>query len=234
VVPARDEAEFIEPCLRSVLAALDVAAIDGWIVVVADRCANDTADRARALVGDRGAVRVTDRGNVGAARRVGCDEAIRHFAALADAHAREKLWLLSTDADSVVPTDWITTHLAEAARGATAVAGTVAVASFAGRARHLRPRFEREYRVTAGGSHPHLHGTNIGIRADVYASVGGWASLATGEDHDLWSRLSAAGHPVVATTQAPVVTSSRHCGRAPQGFAAYLDRLEALPAAVPS
>ena len=58
----------------------------------------------------------------------------------------------------------------------------------------------------------------MGFRADAYRAAGGWNPLATGEDHDLWSRLRLTG-PVVSSTRLRVATSMRLRGRAPDGFA---------------
>ncbi|HEY3833340.1 MAG TPA: glycosyltransferase [Acidimicrobiia bacterium] len=230
VIPARDEEAVIDTCLHSVIAAVESAQVGAWIVVVADRCLDRTADRARRTLGDRGEVCVIDEGIVGAARRTGCALALEHFSS----RSTRDIWLLSTDADSTVPAEWITVHREAALRGAAAVAGTVSIASFGDRPTGLGALFERRYAVKVAGWHPHLHGTNLGVRADAYTAIGGWRDLATGEDHDLWAGLRAAGYPVVSTTLAPVTTSSRRRSRAPDGFAAYLDALEALPATVSS
>jgi hypothetical protein len=36
------------------------------------------------------------------------------------------------------------------------------------------------------GTHPHVHGANLGIRADAYSDAGGWNDLTVAEDHCLW------------------------------------------------
>jgi hypothetical protein len=60
------------------------------------------------------------------------------------------------------------------------------------------------------------------VRADVYLHAGGWADLATAEDHDLWSRLPLAGASRLSSSLLKVVTSGRRSGRAPLGFAGAL------------
>jgi hypothetical protein len=72
------------------------------------------------------------------------------------------------------------------------------------------------------GTHPHVHGANIGVRADVYLEAGGWTPLETGEDHDLWNRLSGSGCTKRSIAQLKVITSGRRIGRAPHGFAEAL------------
>ena len=72
------------------------------------------------------------------------------------------------------------------------------------------------------GSHPHVHGANLGVRADAYLKAGGWSHVETGEDHDLWSRLTEAGLRRLSSSAITVLTSGRRVGRAPNGFAEAL------------
>jgi hypothetical protein len=65
----------------------------------------------------------------------------------------------------------------------------------------------------------HVHGANLGVRADVYRRAGGLRDLRTAEDHDLWRRLIQLSARTVSTSRIEVVTSSRRVGRAPHGFA---------------
>jgi hypothetical protein len=135
--------------------------------------------------------------------------------------ARE-LWLASTDADSAVPADWLTAMVAAAARGVHLVLGTVLPGpdlSPAVRARWLAGHHLRD-------GHPHVHGANLGIRADAYLALGGWLPLVTGEDADLARRAAAAGWLAICRTAGiPVVTSARRAARAPRGFSSYLRAL---------
>lgn len=220
VVPAHDEAERIEACVRSVLAARLPAGSARFVVVVADRCADGTAAVAQRGMGGHGTVVEVDVGCVGAARRIGASTALERCTA--QGLRRDRTWLLSTDADSVVSPAWIEAHLGLAEAGVLAVAGTVAVDSFDGHRAQVPARFARRYLVAADGTHGHVHGTNLGVRADRYQQAGGWHDLATAEDHDLWDRISALGGPVASTSVAPVVTSGRLVGRAPHGFASLL------------
>lgn len=74
--------------------------------------------------------------------------------------------------------------------------------------------------------HPHVHGANLGIRADVYEAIGGWSPLRTGEDAERVARAeSSKTVRILRTGQVPVWTSSRPVGRAPAGFADYLSAL---------
>jgi len=224
VVPARNERDLITACVRSIRRSLATAAVDGWIVVVADDCTDDTAARARLAIGAGGEVVERHLRSVGAARRLGCQRARRRFGTA----PAEDLVLLSTDADSVVAPNWVGAHLAALDRGVAAIAGTVVVDSFGDRHPRLRRHFEHVYAPRRGGNHSHVHGANLSVRADAYLAVGGFQPVATGEEHDLWARLRAAGYRVASTAAAPVRTSGRRVGRAPAGFADYLNTLESL------
>ena len=223
VIPARDEAETIDACVRSVVAAALRAGHPFDITVVADRCRDDTAAIAAQALDGRGQVLEVDAGTVGGARRIG---SARSLAAVGAAgHGADRTWLLATDADSTVPVGWISTHLVLASAGAMGVAGLVVVDSFAEHPPRVEPAFRRRYDAGPGGGHPHVHGTNLGVRGDAYERAGGWHDLTTGEDHDLWRRLRGAGAPLASTVEDPVRTSGRVAGRAPAGFAALLSSL---------
>ena len=81
-----------------------------------------------------------------------------------------------------------------------------------------------------GATHTHVHGANLGVRADAYQAVGGWGlHVMVGEDHELVRRLTAAGLTVTRDTDTTVVTSSRTVGRVPAGFATRLAQLAGPP-----
>ncbi|CAN5905598.1 glycosyltransferase [soil metagenome] len=254
VIPARDEVDLVAACVDSVLAARLPAETERWVVVVADRCADDTAEVARRRLGRHGQVCLGPGGSVGAARAVGAAIALRRL--VRPRRPIERTWLLTTDADSTVPRDWTVAHLRHAEAGAMAVAGTVTVASFDEHPSHVEGIWAERYALAGpresrrqvdphrpgeapgprlhatrprprphAPAHPHVHGANLGVRADVYLEVGGWRPLVTGEDHDLWDRVRASGRPVTSTMEVPVVTSGRRRGRAPAGFADLLTSL---------
>lgn len=86
----------------------------------------------------------------------------------------------------------------------------------------MSERFRLSYLIRADGTHPHVHGANLGIRADVYLRSGGWSDRATAEDHDLWNRLFQNRAKRLSVGWVRVLTSGRRIGRAPHGFAAAL------------
>lgn len=220
VVPARDEQRHVASCLRSVRRALErVGVAEHRVVLVADRCRDRTAEVALAAVGDDGLVVERQDGNVGAARAAGVAAALDGWD-----RAPERLWVASTDADTVVPPDWLERHLAHATTGVHGVAGVVDLLDAP---RALEQRFLGRYLVGAPSTHPHVHGANLGVVADRYHRVGGWSPLPTGEDHDLWQRLRRSGARLVSDASSTVRTSARLRARAPDGFAGDLRALVA-------
>jgi glycosyltransferase involved in cell wall biosynthesis len=221
VVPAADEEERIGRCLASIAAAARhlarrEAGIAVSVIVTLDGCRDGTAAICATFPGVT-TVTTTSR-NVGAARRAGTQAALRRRAG----PARE-LWLASTDADSAVPADWLTAMVAAEGRGLRLVLGTVLPGPDLQAA--TRARWHAGHDLREG--HPHVHGANLGLRADAYLALGGWRPLATGEDADLARRAAAAGLPISRTAAIPVVTSARRLGRAPRGFSSYLRALNA-------
>ena len=222
VVPARDEAANITKCVESILrsaAAAGLAHDRFELVVVADSCTDATAAIARRAVGGLGVVVEARAGSVGQARAIGTSRALARWVA-----RPSTVWTVHTDADSVVPEGWLHHQRRVAEVGFAAVAGVVEVASFAEHGARTARRHHRKYSA-AGDDHPHVHGANLGVRADAYRAVGGWSAIASGEDHALWNAVRRAGYPTLSTRSIHVVTSGRRVGRAPDGFAAHLRSL---------
>jgi glycosyltransferase involved in cell wall biosynthesis len=214
VVPARNEQDLLPAALR----ALDRSAqpvrrrdvvVD--LLVVADSCTDATATVARSA-----AVEVLDVsvGAVGPARAAGFQFLLRRHQGV----PRDRFWLASTDADSRVPANWLVGQLALAASGADLVVGTVAVDDWSSHPPHVEARWRADYDPRDG--HRHVHGANVGARADAYVEVGGFAALDRGEDVALVAAL--AHRRVLRTGAIPVLTSARPRSRAGGGFADHL------------
>lgn len=217
VVPARNEERLIARCLRSIadaetrLNADSTSPIPVTVIVVLDRCRDATGTIVRAHQVD---ALVCDAGVVGVARSAGVDAAMRAVTVPPERH-----WLVTTDADSAVPRDWLSVHLALAARGAHVVTGLVTP-----ELHHLTPRQQMLWEATTcvHAGHEHVYGANLGMRADVYRAAGGFPALTTGEDQALVDAARSLGATVAATDRGTVLTSARRRGRAPDGFAAWL------------
>lgn len=234
VVPAHDEQDRIGACVGAVVEAL--AALPDRIVttvcVVLDRCSDRTSDRAREagrpllvdLVQNRVRMTVGEVRNHGIARLLDRLEGV----------PTERTWLLSTDADTVVPRTWALDHLRHAEQGADAVAGLVDLDDPGA----LSPTALRRYArlIEAGNTgprdgHGHAYAANLGVRAAPFLGAGGFPVVAHGEEHALLERLRAHGHRVDSPSDVRARTSARRRGRAKGGLADLLDRLhENLPA----
>jgi glycosyltransferase involved in cell wall biosynthesis len=211
VVPAHDEEELLADCLAGLrIAARSVAdRARVRVLVVADACTDRTEAVAR-----RCGVEVLrlDAHTVGRARAAGASFLL----------GRGPSWLATTDADSVVPPDWLAAQLDARAEGADAWVGTVEVADWRGLPTPVRRRYRDAYENGDGDAHRHVHGASLGIAARAYEAVGGFPPRATGEDVALVDRLDRAGFRVVRDGAHPVATSARTVGRAPDGFAGHL------------
>lgn len=228
VVPVHNEELLLDHCMRALAVAMDsasrVADVVTDVVVALDACTDASADIADAWARRAGVTVVSlDRRNVGAARAAG-------FRAVSTSQPASGTWFATTDADSTVRPDWLTSMCAHRARGARVVAGTVAAdfgaespfaeSPFATSA--LQVAYDADYRNSPG----HVHGANLGMCAEDYWSVGGFAALETDEDVDLVRRFGLAGIDVLYADDCPVGTSTRRIGRAPDGFSGHLRSLE--------
>ncbi|WP_193608309.1 glycosyltransferase [Nocardioides lijunqiniae] len=222
VVPARDERELLPRCLDALgVAALSLAQLRDaprvTVTVVLDRCTDGTAE----VVRDHPVrVMTTDVGNVGAARRLGVASILASTAGLSP----RRVWVASTDADSVAPERWLRDHVAAAAAGAQVVTGPV-LPDPGDLGAQLLDRWLALHGPDAAARV--VHGANLGFRLDSYLAVGGFRTLPEHEDVVLVSALVAAGARRGAVPT--VLTSGRRQGRTPGGFAGYLRRLADEP-----
>ncbi|MBG6213441.1 MAG: glycosyltransferase [Cryobacterium sp.] len=220
VVPVRDEELLLPRCLTALTVAIDALKVVSQsdrprvsVLLVLDRC-TDLSARVAAHWADFARVEF-DSGSVGVARRYGIRCALRQLKA---APAADRIWIASTDADSAVPPNWLVTQLALARNGSELVLGTVQPDDDV--AAHELLRWEALH--TIGEGHPHVHGANLGVRADRYLAAGEFAPVDRDEDVLLVARLRDLGVIEARTALIPVLTSGRRVGRAPAGFAGYL------------
>ncbi len=223
VVPARDEERLLPACLDSLAGAVEALAevhpaISCRVFVVLDSC----RDRTAAVVAGRSSVTAltVEAGQVGAARAAGVAAASAWSGALPPA----RVWIANTDADTVVPVHWVTKQVALAQAGNELVVGTV----------HPDPDDLTEVelalwreRHSSHDGHEHIHGANLGFSLDAYHRVGGFPRLPVHEDVELVRAMRRASIAWIASGGMAATTSGRRSGRAPDGFAAYLDGLPA-------
>ena len=231
VIPARNEERLAAGCLRSVLRALECSGLPSAVVMVAHRCTDATARICGRVLG--GAEPVTgpvtgsvieddESADVAGARREGVRKVLQHFGHVAP----ERLWLLSTDADTTVPLDWVHQILRHCAENTAAVAGLANLDSW----KHLSVRQRRAYRHLIdsginGDTHRHAYAANLAVRADAYLDVGGWPAVSPGEEHALLAALELGGWRVRRPTDVVVTTSGRMHARAIGGLGDLLARL---------
>lgn len=224
VVPAHDEEERIASLIESVLASaarLSLArpAVAVALLVAADGCTDATVERARAAGAE---VLELERCGVGAARSAG----IAHGLAGAGA-ASDRIWVANTDADTVVPSDWLLAHV-DHAHEHDALLGTVRPAP-ADLSPEAYGRWQRTRALEESvGS---IHGANLGVRASSYLAAGGFGSAPLHEDVLLVERLRRSGARIGATDRGEVITSGRRDNRVEGGYGGYLhERFSDTPA----
>ncbi len=215
VIPARNEEATIAACIDSVLVAGETHRRRGdlWVVVVADTSSDHTASLARTAIGSCGEVIEATAGSAGAARRLGVAAVMKRFRGVEP----QRIWLANTDADTCVCRDWIDVQLRLADQGVTGVAGIVRLEP--GGTPEMHEAFRQSYAIGEDGTHTHVHGANIAVRADAYLDIGGWTDRTVAEDHCLWRRLHRRGWRVTSPASSVVITSARLKGRAAGGFA---------------
>jgi glycosyltransferase involved in cell wall biosynthesis len=226
VIPANDESGSIEAAIQSVVHAAAHTAVEGVVVrmvVVDDSSSDSTGDRAAAAAGSTGEVLRVEARSAGAARRAG-------FLALCSASEgldADEVWLATTDADTLVFSDWIARQLRWWQKGADGIAGTVIPISWEEQPPVVRRRYESKMaQLGTGFGHPHVYGANLALTKAAYLETGGISAIDSGEDHALWDALEANGRHAIHVPDVRVATSTRREGRAPDGFSALLRSLE--------
>ena len=212
VVPAHNEEELLGRCLQALAVARDHAraalpALEVSITIVLDRCTDDSL---RIVRGFGVGVHEVELGCVGAARRAGVEVARRGQRIVVP----EEMWTLHTDADSVVPADWLVQHHALSAQH-DLVLGRVVPDPL-----EIDPHRGRLWDRLHPVGKASVHGANLGIRLSLYDQVGGFDSVPVHEDRHLVAAALQAG--AAWTVGTSVTTSARLRGRTPEGFASYL------------
>jgi glycosyltransferase involved in cell wall biosynthesis len=212
VVPAHNELEHLPRCVLALTTASRGLPMPVLIVVVLDAC-DDGSDSLAGQFGPDVHFLSIDAGNVGAARAAGFEYARSVCGSIEPG----RTWFSTTDADSVVSSQWLARMTAA---DADMVLGTVRIPVW-----RLPAEVARRYLLaynSEGLGHNHIHGANMGFRADAYWRVGGFQALATGEDVDLVQRFETADMRIHRDVRLSVTTSVRQVGRAPGGFAHHL------------
>ena len=211
LIPAHNEERLLGVCLRSVAQAAQCPGLRGEavrVVVALDRCSDGSA----AIAAAHGAQAIVlQSGNVGSARAAAAQAALA-------AGAR---WLACTDADSVVPSNWLSAQLDCAS---DAFCGIVTVTDWDEYGMAMSDAY-RAGECRSDG-HPHVHGANLGLSAELYRRCGGFQPLAAHEDVALVAAMVRVQARIARRAQPVVVTSARRVARARGGFSDYLKQME--------
>lgn len=211
IIPAYNEAAFIQVSIEALQSQQGIDQEDYDIIVVDNNCTDATAEIASSL----GARVVTEsKAGVGHARAAG-------FA------ASGAPIIATTDADSIVPSNWLSSILeAFDDPNVVAVGGPVTydISSEVMHAVVNRsiPYLHEIDRLIHANAH-HLIGANMAVRRTAFDQVNGWnASLSLGEDMDLSHRIARIG-TIAFLPELRVQTSDRRFQTVgPQQLITYL------------
>ncbi|MCD5348649.1 hypothetical protein LR393_00995 [Kineosporia mesophila] len=229
-----NEADLVGDCLDAVITAVSGNRVPVAIVLVAHHCSDDTETVVRKRFSKlsglvEGMVVRLDRGSVATARSTGTMAGLYLLAAYGVPF--DRTWLLSTDADSRVPADWIDRYRRRMDRRTAALTGLVHVSGCENE--NTQDDAHEAYHHLMRTTGPHAYAANLAVRADAYLDVGGWPDQVPGEEHALLEALRHNHWPVVPVPDNVVTTSGRDTPRAPGGLGELLGRLRATHAGVP-
>lgn len=218
-IPVHNEQALLGASLDAVHMAVDTLAqvhpdVHTVVAVALDGCSDGSA-RIATQAGTH-VVELTCAG-VGVSR----DAAALHGLTILDRPKESRTWLACTDADTLVPANWLVRQLIWADSGKDMVLGTVE--PFGVEDPEILAAWRSRHWLVEG--HSHVHGANLGVRISTWRAAGGFGQHTTHEDVTLAAKVQATAAQWVATDTIRVRTSGRVKGRAPSGFADYLREL---------
>ena len=227
VVPARDEEDLIASCLEALATQERVAHQEYEVLLVLDRCADETEERAREISAVHPSLNLHfldgPGEGPGPARRVGMDAACARLLRV----GRPQGLIACTDADTVVAPDWLAAQLRAVAEGARAIGGRIELADDGSLPEHVRRRHAEEGRrrhehlpssLPGEAQHWQFSGASMTLTAAVYTQVGGLEPLTALEDEHLEKALRLHAVPIHRLLSVRVTTSPRLVGRATRGL----------------
>lgn len=237
-IPARDESERIGPCLAALNKQTQPP---NAVVLVLNNCTDDTQSIAQAMAPDLGfrldivnCVLPPEQANAGCARRMAME--------IAAEQAGEHGVLLTTDADSIVPPDWVAACLAGLRAGADVVCGRAVIdpTEAALIPAHLHADDALECRLIAlldqlawvldpephdpPPRHTEASGASIAVSVRAYRRAGGIPAIPSGEDRAFVRALWMLDARVRHDPGIQVIVSGRVIGRAEGGMADAIRR----------
>ncbi len=242
-IPARNEEDRIGPCLWAIARQTGPDKESLGVVVFVNGSADRTAEvvrrMSRVIALD---VRLVEdfevrRPNAGLARRAAMEAAADWLGRAAGVESGGlRRIILTTDADTIVPPDWIATNVRAIEAGASAVAGAfdidpaekVELPAMLRLRLALEARYEALITELACRLDPQPHdpwprhaatsGASLAVDLEAYLAVGGMPPIPVGEDRAFVDALVATGRRVRHDPDIRVRTSGRLIGRAIGGF----------------
>ena len=237
-IPVCNESQHIAACLRALDEQVGVPAASFGVLLFLNNCTDGTEDIVAStapLLSCRLRVIVCNSpdASAGWARR----RAMEAAADWLEESSRDDGVLLTTDADSCVPRDWLARNFAALDAGADAVAGRLALepadAAALPEVLHARGALEAEYEALlveivarldpAPGNPWPTHwcrsGASLAARLSTYRAIGGMPDIPCGEDRAFVEAMLAHDRVVRHDPGLVVVTSGRLLGRAKGGVA---------------
>jgi GT2 family glycosyltransferase len=240
-IPVRDEEQRLSACLAA-LARQTVPAHE--ILVLLNNCRDGSLDVAKSYALHMDNLTILECNLAGAAACAG--EARRRVLNEAATRAGEGI-ILTSDADAIVPDDWISHNISLIAEGAEVVCGraVIAPAEAAAIPAHLHEMQAREEACCAALDHliatidpdpadPWLRhqensGASIAVTAAALRRAGGPPAIGRGEDRALIAALMQVDARIRHAPGLTVTVSGRLVGRADGGMAATISRRLASP-----
>jgi len=240
-IPVRDEEQRLSACLGA-LARQTVPAHE--ILILLNNCRDNSLQIAKSHAAFMGNLTILECDLEGAAACAG--EARRRVMVAGAARAGAGI-ILTTDADTVVPDDWISRNLGCIADGAEVVCGEIAIdpEEAAAIPPHLHEVQAREQECRAAldhldalidpdpadpwPRHQEHSGASIGVTASALARAGGPPTIGCGEDRALIAALRLVDGRIRHAPGLSVRVSGRLDGRAAGGMAETIRRRLAAP-----
>jgi hypothetical protein len=242
-IPARNEEERIGRCLRALSRQTGVDKNAIGVVVFVNGSSDATAGVVRSVSLATGLdIRLIEdcamrRPDAGWARRMAMEAAAEWLGREADDEGLAwRRIILTTDADTTVPPDWVARNLSAIEAGASAVAGAfdidpaekIELPTMLRFRLRLEARYEALITELACRLDPQPHdpwprhaatsGASLAVDLETYRVMGGMPAIPVGEDRAFVDALVAAGGLVRHDPNIRVCTSGRLIGRAIGGF----------------
>jgi glucosyl-3-phosphoglycerate synthase len=233
VVPARNEEDLITSCLEALATQERVAHHEYEVLLILDRCTDETEERAREIGGMHPSLKLhflhgPGEGS-GPARKMGMDAACARLLQV----GRPEGLIACTDADTVVAPDWLAAQLRAVSKGASAIGGRIELGDDGSLPERVRRRHSEEGRrrhehllcdPAGEAQHWQFSGASMTLTAAVYEQVGGLEPLTALEDEHLEEVLRRHNVPIHRLLSVRVTTSPRVVGRTTRGLSDDLSR----------